>query len=189
MDHQAIAQLLGNYGEFIGAIAVVATLAYLAIQVRHSRDSLDANTRSIQAQITQSRADNQAAKYRNMMESQHYVSITAKRVEAESDEAWVNGLSTDEWLRMRFYCFHEMHDVRNQYYQYRQGFLDESFWSSSTRAQIERLLEILPLFVPVVNRQDSEFKAVLDDIARESGLPMINDSESRWVPHRPGVST
>ena len=30
MDHQALAQMLGNYGEFVGAIAVVATLAYLA---------------------------------------------------------------------------------------------------------------------------------------------------------------
>ena len=36
MDHQAFAQLLGNYGEFVGAIAVVATLAYLAVQVRQS---------------------------------------------------------------------------------------------------------------------------------------------------------
>ena len=36
MDHQALAQLLGNYGEFIGAIAVVATLAYLAVQIRQS---------------------------------------------------------------------------------------------------------------------------------------------------------
>jgi len=33
MDHQAFAQLLGNYGEFIGSIAVVATLIYLARQV------------------------------------------------------------------------------------------------------------------------------------------------------------
>ena len=30
------AQLLGNVGEFVGSIAVVATLAYLAIQVRNS---------------------------------------------------------------------------------------------------------------------------------------------------------
>ena len=36
MDHQALAQLLGNYGEFVGAIAVVATLAYLAVQIRQS---------------------------------------------------------------------------------------------------------------------------------------------------------
>ena len=36
MDHQAFAQLLGNYGEFVGAIAVVATLFYLASQIRMS---------------------------------------------------------------------------------------------------------------------------------------------------------
>ena len=30
------AQLLGNFGEFFGAIAVVATLLYLATQIRHS---------------------------------------------------------------------------------------------------------------------------------------------------------
>jgi len=36
MDHQTFAQLLGNYGEFVGAIAVVATLAYLAVQIRQS---------------------------------------------------------------------------------------------------------------------------------------------------------
>jgi hypothetical protein len=34
MDHQAFAQLLGNYGEFVGAIAVVVTLGYLSVQVR-----------------------------------------------------------------------------------------------------------------------------------------------------------
>ena len=37
MDHQAFAQLLGNYGEFVGAVAVVATLIYLALQVRHKK--------------------------------------------------------------------------------------------------------------------------------------------------------
>jgi hypothetical protein len=43
MDHQNIAQILGSYGEFVGAIAVVATLAFLAVQVRHSRDALTAS--------------------------------------------------------------------------------------------------------------------------------------------------
>jgi hypothetical protein len=31
MDLQAAAQLLGNFGEFVGAIAVVGTLIYLVI--------------------------------------------------------------------------------------------------------------------------------------------------------------
>ncbi|MGK0257051.1 MAG: hypothetical protein ACI96M_000479 [Candidatus Azotimanducaceae bacterium] len=40
MDHQAFAQLLGNYGEFVGAIAVVGTLVYLAIQIRQNSAQL-----------------------------------------------------------------------------------------------------------------------------------------------------
>jgi hypothetical protein len=39
MDHQAFAQLLGNYGEFLGAIGVVVTLGYLAVQIRHNTRS------------------------------------------------------------------------------------------------------------------------------------------------------
>lgn len=44
MDHQAFAQLLGSYGEFVGAIAVVATLMYLAVQIRTARADADANS-------------------------------------------------------------------------------------------------------------------------------------------------
>ena len=36
MDHRAFAQLLGNYGEFVGAIAVVVTLVYLSRQIAMS---------------------------------------------------------------------------------------------------------------------------------------------------------
>ena len=41
MEHQALAQLLGNYGEFIGSIAVLATLAYLAVQVNQAKHQID----------------------------------------------------------------------------------------------------------------------------------------------------
>ena len=41
MDHLTFAQLLGNYGEFVGAIAVVATLIYLAVQVKHKREQTE----------------------------------------------------------------------------------------------------------------------------------------------------
>ncbi len=40
MTFTELSQLLGNLGEFIGAIAVVATLVYLAIQVRHSKEAM-----------------------------------------------------------------------------------------------------------------------------------------------------
>ena len=48
MDLQATAQLLGNLGEFIAAIAVVVTLIYLAAQVKHGKAALDANTEAME---------------------------------------------------------------------------------------------------------------------------------------------
>ncbi len=38
-----VIETLGNLGEFIGAIAVVVTLVYLSVQVRHSRVLIEAN--------------------------------------------------------------------------------------------------------------------------------------------------
>ncbi len=43
MDIQATAQLLGNFGEFFGAIAVLATLVYLVIQIKQN-NKLSATT-------------------------------------------------------------------------------------------------------------------------------------------------
>jgi len=45
MDHQAIAQILGNYGEFVGAIGVVVTLGYLSLQIRQSTKTARAQSR------------------------------------------------------------------------------------------------------------------------------------------------
>jgi len=48
MDHQTLAQLLGNYGEFLGAIAVVVTLGFLTLQIRQSTQ---ANKSTFQLQV------------------------------------------------------------------------------------------------------------------------------------------
>jgi hypothetical protein len=45
MDHQAFAQLLGNYGEFVGSLAILITLVYLSIQVRQARAQQQVNDR------------------------------------------------------------------------------------------------------------------------------------------------
>jgi hypothetical protein len=177
MDLMSLAQLLGNFGEFVGAIAVVVTLGYLALQIRHSKVALEANTQSVQAQIAQARADNLAASYRVLMDSPHLPEIMAKRFESVDDEVWAAALSPEEKMRVRYYCLLQFNDVRNQYYQYQQGLLDESIWETSTRGQIARMLEIHHLFVPgnVGNPLDPGFKKVLDEIARERGFPTLND--------------
>jgi hypothetical protein len=44
MDHQAFAEMLGNYGEFIGSVAVLATLVFLSLQFRQYRMTLSSST-------------------------------------------------------------------------------------------------------------------------------------------------
>jgi hypothetical protein len=44
MSFVEITAVLGNLGEFIEAIAVVVTLFYLALQVKHSKETTEANT-------------------------------------------------------------------------------------------------------------------------------------------------
>jgi hypothetical protein len=44
MDIMSTAQLLGNFGEFVGPIAILVTLVYLGIQVRKSQIAAKADT-------------------------------------------------------------------------------------------------------------------------------------------------
>ena len=53
MDHQVFAQLLGNYGEFIGSIAVLVTLVYLAIQIRQNTRAMESTRRHELARMDQ----------------------------------------------------------------------------------------------------------------------------------------
>ena len=45
MDLMSMAELLGNFGKFIGAFAVVATLVFVGIQVRQSRIAMNENNK------------------------------------------------------------------------------------------------------------------------------------------------
>ena len=133
MDHQAFAQLLGNYGEFIGAIAVVATLFYLAVQVRHSKEATQANTRSLDenrrlamAQTYQARAD----AFQNMLTSMgasNLGSIIEKLAEAgwPDSESAMESLSVAE--RSSLVCFESarISGIDNLHYQHEQGYLDD----------------------------------------------------------------
>ena len=50
-------QILGSLGEFVGAIAVVATLIYLTIQVRNSREAMEENSLFLSQNIQRRQSD------------------------------------------------------------------------------------------------------------------------------------
>jgi len=80
MTLMEISQVLGNVGEFVGAIAVVATLLYLAIQVR------DAGRSSKFAAVQASR-ETRIAWFSSVRDSPHLPAIQAKVLAGEALEA------------------------------------------------------------------------------------------------------
>ena len=124
MDHQAFAQLLGNYGEFVGAIAVVVTLVYLAVQVRHSREATEANTRSLRS----------VARF----ESGRYWSEETIRMALSPDMAGIvaagfedaSRLGDQERERWVAWCLQHALMKDTLYHQYIEGVLPEDVWSA-----------------------------------------------------------
>ncbi len=66
MNVMDMAQLLGNFGEFIGAIAVVVSLIYIAIQVRRNTQQL-ANNEKTMLRTESSTAHEQWSNWRRML--------------------------------------------------------------------------------------------------------------------------
>ncbi len=137
-------QMLGSLGEFVGAIAVVATLVYLAIQVRHSKEATDANTRSLDesrrlemAHAYQARADSAAQAYRQMADSEYLAPIRQKLGDAP-DRTDLTSLSPQELTRWAAWSRGWITDIDNMFYQYQQGFLDQENFDSTVKALILR---------------------------------------------------
>jgi hypothetical protein len=106
--------MLGSLGEFVGAIAVVATLVYLAIQVRHSKEAMEANTKSLDegrklalAQTYQARSDALQQMQMFLAASQELCEITEKidpeRASAEEYRTAYQNLTPVEQRRWRYF--------------------------------------------------------------------------------------
>ncbi|NKC02178.1 MAG: hypothetical protein GKR90_27265 [Pseudomonadales bacterium] len=115
MDHQAFAQLLGNYGEFIGSIAVVVTLAYLAVQIRQNSKMMQAQTRSVIAQNT-------VALFQS--------------IDVEGSEIFLRGASdglevgSAEWFVFQGRVQAALRTYENELFQYEQGLFGEELIST-----------------------------------------------------------
>jgi hypothetical protein len=124
------AQLLGGFGEFFGALAVVATLIYLAVEVRHSRQALAANTQALDEDRRLARA--QAFQTRSQMTQDHFMRLAESRdlapiADRISTEGWDSLTSEEKW-RYELVERASLARVDNIHYQYSQGYLDEEYY-------------------------------------------------------------
>ena len=132
MNHQAFAQLLGNYGEFVGAIAVLATLLYLTVQVRHSRTLLEENRKLALSQVFQTRVGFRLEGHWRQAESSELAKILGKLEKADGQTDAISIYETLEpGEKQQFKHLHmaNVMNLENTVYQRELGLIDDRHMS------------------------------------------------------------
>jgi hypothetical protein len=118
-------QDLGNVGEFLGAVAVLGSLIYLALQIRQNTTTVRAGTSAV---ISESLA--------------HVLEVVGS--DPKTARLWIRGfggdpsLDPEDVLQFGFLFGSYMRRVENAYYQQLRGFVDSQHWQTT-----ERTLSIL----------------------------------------------
>ncbi len=151
-------------------LGVLVGIVLILIELNQKADLM-------KAQMTQSRADQLGTLYDTIINSDYWPEIEAKRNVAKSDDEWIDLLAPAERIRVQYRYFREFDDIRNQYYQYQEGYLPQRIWDTSTRAQIVRMIQL----AAALDREwvsldvEPEFKSAIFRIAIEEGLPIPNE--------------
>ena len=144
MDLMSTAQLLGNFGEFFGAIAVVITLGYLAVQVRHSKEATEAHTKSLRSAARFEAGKSWWEEALQMALSKDMARIIAVGYEDPG--------RLDDAELQRFIAWGLQYFLREDmlYHQYLEGVLPEDVWSAHAQ-------------VTAANMQDKTMKRLVQD--------------------------
>ena len=167
MDLQDTAQLLGNFGEFVGAIAVVITLAYLAIQVRHSRTATEANTRQLESAALRdmtARMENRA----QLIASNSEFAGKIFRFHSDSES-----LSDLDRFQLGWYLASWVADLEEAYRQHSLGTIPESALNSRWD-NMQALLEFpgaREVWDLLVSRTDPKFSEWANSIMHTESEP------------------
>lgn len=105
---------VGAIGEILGSLAVIGSIFYLAVQVRHAAAVSKAGTQQAAAQMS---IDSLAF----TLDSQILSAASRKTTAGEE-------LTPDELSNYLRWVWLRMHVAENAYYQYRQGLLELDTW-------------------------------------------------------------
>jgi len=114
---------IGAIAELVGAIAVVVTLFYLAMQVRHGKDATEANTRSLELQ---SYTAWQAAN----LELNVAMSNPAQSEIIASGSYDSTSLTDESWLAFAMMYIGMFQMAQSTDYLYRSGAMDRELWEA-----------------------------------------------------------
>ena len=115
---------LGALGEFVASIAVVITLIFLTVQLRHSRQATDANTAVTRAAAAAQSQDYLATINELLMTD---ASLSKLFTDAFSQGSF-EGFEPDEVFRVQMGMRANMQHFESMYFQYEQGLLEKRIW-------------------------------------------------------------
>jgi len=131
---------LGALGEFLGAIGVIATLIYLAMQIRQNTRAMEESRRLALAQTYQMRAD----ALQDMVVSAANSEVGAIIVKL-TDAGYphnvevLDQLTPEELGRFRLWQIAQQTHWDNMHFQYQQGFLDPEYYEEAFAERVVRL--------------------------------------------------
>lgn len=135
---------LGALGELLGAIGVIITLAYLAVQVKQNTRSMDEGKRLALAQTYQMRADALQGMLVQAATSEIIGPLIVKLTELgyPDDVSAIDRLSSRERGVFRQWQIAQLTHWDNMFYQYQQGFLDAEYYEDEFRKRVRRLAPV-----------------------------------------------
>ena len=135
MDHQTFAQMLGNYGEFFGAIAVVTTLIFLSSQIRQNTRALSANSREYSASSYHTIAT-------AVFPDVEFGDLLAKAHRADPSQ-----FTPGERERIGWFLIACLKSAETQHIHWREGVLDDAVYRP-VMANLKSLISSFPLYAP-----------------------------------------
>ena len=126
--------ILGNLGEFVGAVGVVLSLLLVARQLRLGHEQTRRNTRSVRAATFNSMVENSIRLLEHVFRDSELADFVARA----SDDP--DGLTPGERLRWDSYMTAGFRHFANLLYQRETGSMEEKMWESYRRSFKHHLL-------------------------------------------------
>jgi len=117
-----------DIAELIGILAIVASLASVAFQLRQTQLALIAST-------YQARAFDAIAEGQYIADSEYLLPILVKTNHGENFDEVAN-LSEEDRVRLFHFLRARMLDWDNEFYQYQSGLLDAGFFEVTTKESV-----------------------------------------------------
>jgi hypothetical protein len=115
-------QDLGNLGEFVGAMGVVASLLYLALQIRQGSQQIRENTNSVLGSVESENARGSSDFLQSLAESPQLARVWRLGLSEPAE------LTEDEGAQFAMLMGAAFYRLEGPFRQYRRGLLSEDAW-------------------------------------------------------------